>query len=180
MSKQSSINNFEDLSVILKEKQDQTFETNESQSIEETAITIKVAGEEYVLTIPLADESQIMQFQNMITECLNMSADEFHLFQNNFPKVVEAQFGIHDIEMAEELTNIVALIRSEHVNQEPSAPAEVVQPQPETQMQDNQPEPVKAAPAPEPKREELGCMASIVKTMGDFLIKMGTPQTAKS
>lgn len=180
VSKQQSINNFEDPSVVLKQKEDVSFVKNEDQASEDTAITIKVSGEEYVVTIPMADEGQITQFQTLIADCLNMSGDEFKLFEDNFSKVVEQQFGIHDIEMAEELINIVALIRSEQANQEPSAPAEVVQPQPKTKMEEKQPEPVKPAPTPEAKLKELGCMASITKTVSEFLIKMGTPQTAKS
>lgn len=170
MSDKNTIKAFEDL-VVLKQKDDNSFITSETKAVEETVLMIKVGAEEYSLTIPVVDEEEVTHFQNLITECLNMTSDEFVLFEDNFPKVVKEQFGIHDIELAEELTNIIAMIRRDNANQEPED-----QPVPlETTVEQPIPEPT---PKPASATEPTSAMAfvSVVKCATNMLTTMGKPQ----
>lgn len=172
MSDNKTIKTFEEL-VVLKQKDDNSFITNEAKVVEETILVIKVGGDEYSLTIPVVDDAEVLHFQTLIMECLNMTSDEFVLFEDNFPKVVKEHFGIDNIELAEELTCIVAVIRRDSTNQEPED-----QPSPlETTMDQTIPEPA-SKPANETTPEANPAMAfvSAVKCATNMFIRMGKPQ----
>lgn len=169
MSDNKTIKTFEEL-VVLKQKDDNSFITNESKAVEETVLVIKVGVDEYSLTIPVVDDAEVLHFQTLITECLNMTSDEFDLFEDNFPKVVKEHFGIDNIELAEELTSIVAMIRRDSTNQEPEDQPTPLEPTVEQSIPEPAPKP---EPAPVSETNPVMGFIGTSRSMAKLFVSMG-------
>lgn len=109
-----SVKSFDEIAIVLKQKDDHTFTHHEAKSTESTEIVVSTVGGSYTIELPSIDELEILKLQEMIRVCLNMNETNFRAFEANFVERVQELFGPADMEIATEINEVIKSIREEN------------------------------------------------------------------
>lgn len=176
-----SVRSFDEIAIVLKQKDDNTFTHHEAKSTETTEIVVSTFGGNYTIELPSIDELEITKLQDMIRVCLNMNENNFRAFETNFVEQVQHLFGPADMEIATEINEVIKSIREE--NNAAVASEEINQPEPIQESQssmseEQKPEP-KQPPVAEPVAEKLvkenpyGCFIAASQSSAQILRNIG-------
>jgi hypothetical protein len=174
-----AVKSFDEIAIVLKQKDDNTFTHHEAKSSETTEIVVSTIGGKYTITVPAMNELEILKLQDMLLVCLNMNENNFRAFETNFVEQVQHLFGPADMEIATEINEVIKLIREE--NNVVVASEEITQPEPiqESQSNMNEEQKPEQQPAADPVPEKLvkenayGCFVAASQSAVQTLRSIG-------